>query len=47
MPFECGYWPVTRLARLPEQLETAAKALRNSSPWSASSWMFGVGMKWP
>ena len=28
-------------ARLPEQVGAAQKALRNSTPWSASSWMFG------
>jgi hypothetical protein len=47
MPFECGYWPVTKEARLPEHVDAAAKALRNRIPWSASSWMFGVGIWWP
>ena len=42
MPFACGQRPVSSAARLGEQVGAAANALRNSSPWSASRWMFGV-----
>ncbi len=43
MPLTCAHWPVSRHARLPEHDGAAQKAWRNSSPWSASRWMFGVG----
>ena len=43
MPLLWQYWPVSSDARLPEQVGAAQKALRKSTPWSASSWMFGVG----
>ena len=47
MPFECAHWPVSRQAREPEQVGAAQNACRNSRPWSASRWMFGVGTGWP
>jgi hypothetical protein len=47
MPFVCGHWPVASAARLPEQLDAAENAWRKSRPWSASSWMFGVGIWCP
>ena len=31
----------------PEQTGAAQNAWRNSTPWSASRWMFGVGTGWP
>ena len=43
IPLPAPPWPVSRQARLPEQVGIAQKASRNSTPWSASSWMFGVG----
>ena len=42
MPLQCGHLPVSNAARLGEQDGAAEKALRNSRPWSASRWMFGV-----
>ena len=38
----CGQRPVSSAARLGEQTGAAENAWRNSSPWSASRWMFGV-----
>ena len=35
--------PVRRAARLPEHTGAELKAWRNSTPWSARCWMFGVG----
>ena len=35
--------PVSRAARDPEHTGAAQKAWRNSTPWSARCWMFGVG----
>ena len=43
MPLSTPYWPVSRQARLPEQVGIAQNASRKRTPWSASSWMFGVG----
>ena len=43
MPFVCVHWPVRSAARLPEHVGAAQNASRNSMPWSASRWMFGVG----
>ncbi len=43
MPLLWQCRPVSRLARLPEQVGVVAKASRKSTPWSASIWMFGVG----
>ena len=34
IPFECAYWPVSRQARLAEQVEAAQNAWRNSTPSS-------------
>jgi hypothetical protein len=42
MPLEWAYWPVSRHARLPEQVGAAQKALRKMTPSSARRWMFGV-----
>ena len=47
MPFVWAYWPVSSAAREPEHAGTAQNAWRKSTPWSASRWMFGVGMAWP
>ena len=47
IPLECAHWPVSRHARLPEHVGAAQNAWRNSSPWSASRWMFGVGTECP
>ena len=47
IPLECAHWPVSRHARLPEQVGAAQNAWRNSRPWSASRWMFGVGTGCP
>ena len=47
MPLVCAHWPVSRQARLPEHVGAAQNASRNSIPWSASRWMFGVGTWWP
>ena len=47
MPLVWLYSPVSSAARLPEQTGAAANAWRNSRPWSASRWMFGVGTWWP
>jgi hypothetical protein len=43
MPLLWQYWPVRREARLPEQVGAAQNAFRKRTPWSASSWMLGVG----
>ena len=43
MPLVWQYCPVSSAARLPEQTGAALKAWRKSTPWSARSWMFGVG----
>ena len=43
----CAHWPVSRQARLPEQVGAAQNASRKSTPWSESRWMFGVGTWWP
>ena len=43
MPLLCGNSPVSSAARLPEHVGAAQNASRNSRPWSASRWMFGVG----
>ena len=45
MPFVCPYWPVSRQARLAEQVGAAQNALRKRIPWSARRWMFGVGIE--
>ena len=42
IPLQCGQRPVSIAARLGEHTGAAANACRNSSPWSASRWMFGV-----
>ena len=47
MPLEWAYWPVSRHARLPEQVGAAQNALRNITPSSASFWMFGVCTGYP
>jgi hypothetical protein len=47
MPLQWGTMPVASAARLPEHVDAAENALRKSTPWSASSWMFGVGIWCP
>ena len=47
MPLLWPYCPVSRQARLAEQVGAAQNAWRKSTPWSASAWMFGVGTWWP
>ena len=42
-PVRVAHWPVSRHAREPEHVGAAQNAWRNSRPWSASRWMFGVG----
>ena len=43
IPLQCGHRPVSSAARLRRADGAALNAWRNSSPWSASRWMFGVG----
>jgi hypothetical protein len=47
MPLEWPYWPVSRQARLPEHVGTAQNASRNTMPWFARCWMFGVAIACP
>ena len=47
MPQEWAHWPVSRQARLGEQVGLAQKAWRKRTPSSASCWICGVGMAWP
>ena len=42
-PGRVGDWPVSSAAREPEHTGAAQNAWRNSTPWSARCWMFGVG----
>ena len=43
MPLLCPYCPVSRHARLAEQVGAAQNAWRNSTPWSASACTLGIG----
>ena len=47
MPLEWAYCPVSRHARLAEQVDAAQNALRNSMPCSARPWIRGVGIACP
>ncbi len=47
MPQLWAHWPVSRLARLGEQVGLAQKAWRKSTPSPASRWMWGVGTAYP
>ena len=47
MPLVWGYWPVSKAARLGEQVGLAQKAFRKRTPWVARFWRWGVWMGWP
>ena len=47
IPFVWAYWPVSRHARLAEQVDAAQNARRNATPSSASRWMRGVSTAAP